>query len=81
MTTYCVLCRAEIPEERQHRRAVTCSPEHQREYRRQRRSQRAMAVCRLCGRPLRKKSKSEPVLMQHTAPQVRPDAGFAEHTQ
>lgn len=65
MTTYCVLCRAEIPADRQLRRAVTCCPEHQREYRRQRRSQRATRFCRLCGRPQRRKSNSEPVLMGH----------------
>jgi hypothetical protein len=66
MKTYCVLCRSEIPADRQRRRAVTCSPEHQREYRYQRRSQRATRFCRLCGRPLRKKSDTELVLMEHT---------------
>jgi len=65
MKTYCVLCRAEIPEERQRRRAVTCTPEHQREYRRQRRSQRATRFCRLCGRPVQKKSNRESVRMEH----------------
>jgi len=66
MTTYCVLCRAEIPEDRQRRRAVTCCAEHQREYRRQRRSQRATRFCRLCGRPIGKKSTRVTVLMRHT---------------
>jgi len=65
MTTYCVLCRGEIPADRERRRAVTCCREHQREYRRQRRFQRATRSCRLCGRPIRKKSNSEPVLMEH----------------
>jgi hypothetical protein len=54
MTTYCVLCRAEIPQARQKRGAVSCSPEHAKEYRRQRRAERALRNCRLCGRRARK---------------------------
>lgn len=65
MRTFCVLCQAQIPEDRQRRRAVTCCPDHQKEYRRQRRSQRATQFCRLCGRPLQKKSNKEPVRIEH----------------
>jgi hypothetical protein len=65
MQIFCVLCRSEIPEDRQRRRAVTCCPEHQKEYRRQRRAQLATRFCRLCGRPLQRKSKGEPVRMEH----------------
>jgi hypothetical protein len=65
METFCILCRSQIPEDRQRRGAVTCSPEHQREYRRQRRSERALRFCRLCGRKARKKSLQQAVLMEH----------------
>jgi len=73
MKTFCILCRIRIPEDRQRRGAVTCCSEHQREYRRQRRSERALRFCRLCGRKARKKSHSEPVLMEHS--------GFTEQGQ
>lgn len=66
MTTYCVLCRALIPEDRQRRGAVTCCPEHQREYRRQRRSERALKFCRLCGRKARRQKPVEAVRMEHS---------------
>jgi len=54
MTTYCILCRGEIPEKRQRRGACTCSKDHAQELRRQRRSDRAGHACRLCGRKVRK---------------------------
>jgi hypothetical protein len=54
MTTFCILCRAEIPEKRQRRGGVTCCAEHGREYRRQRCAERAKRFCRLCGRKARK---------------------------
>lgn len=66
MTTYCILCRAEIPVTRQRRGAATCRPECAREYRRQRRSERATRFCRLCGRPARKRSVNAPVLHPHS---------------
>lgn len=80
MTIYCVLCRAEIPEARERRGAVTCSPEHSKEFRRQKRAEHAKRFCRLCGRPTRKSkipllttlsektSLLEPVLNAHSEP-------------
>jgi hypothetical protein len=65
MITYCVLCREDIPEDRQRRGAVTCCPEHQREYRRQRRSEHALRFCRLCGRKARRPKPVGAVLMEH----------------
>jgi hypothetical protein len=65
MTTYCVLCREPIPADRQRRGAVTCSSDHQREYRRQRRNERALRNCRLCGRKTKKLKSMGPVLMEH----------------
>jgi hypothetical protein len=67
MTTYCILCRAEIPEKRARRGAVTCSPAHHQEYRGQRRSERALRFCRLCGRKARKLKVVGPVLVEHSA--------------
>jgi hypothetical protein len=46
VTTYCILCRAPIPEKRQRRRARTCSRECQREYRRQYLQEPAQRVCK-----------------------------------
>ena len=66
MTTFCILCKSEIPADRQRRGAVTCSPEYQREYRRQRRSERATRNCRLCGRKAKKLRLTEPVLQEHS---------------
>jgi predicted nucleic acid-binding Zn ribbon protein len=65
MTTFCILCRTLIPEDRQRRGAVTCCSDHQKEYRRQRRSERALRFCRLCGRKARKPTRVEPVLHEH----------------
>jgi hypothetical protein len=66
MTTYCILCREPIPEDRQRRGAATCCSDHQREYRRQRRNERALRACRLCGRAAKKVKRTEPVLMEHS---------------
>jgi hypothetical protein len=65
MTTFCILCRAEIPEKRARRGACTCCPDHQREYRRLRRAERALKFCRLCGRKARKPKAVGPVLSEH----------------
>jgi hypothetical protein len=77
MTTFCILCREPIPPERARRGACTCSKDHQQEYRRQRRNERALWKCRLCGRKARRpkgEAKAtdsvsvtavEPVLMEH----------------
>jgi hypothetical protein len=65
MNIFCILCREPIPEKRQRRGACTCSPEHQREYRRQRRSEHATKFCRLCGRKARKPKPVEHVLTEH----------------
>ena len=67
MNTFCILCRAEIPADRQRRGAVTCCPEHQREYRRQRRAERSLKFCRLCGRKARKAKQAGRVLQEHVA--------------
>ena len=67
ITFFCVLCREPIPPERQKRHAVTCSPDHQKEYRRQRRSERALMFCRLCGRRGRQPKVVGPVLHEHSA--------------
>lgn len=60
MTTFCILCRSQIPADRQRRSARTCSPACHIEYRRQYRQERNARVCKDCGRPLRKKRKAEP---------------------
>jgi len=63
----CILgdCDAFIPVERVRRNAVTCSPEHQKQLSRQRRSERAEKFCRLCGRPAKRKRASEAVPRRH----------------
>jgi hypothetical protein len=66
MTTFCILCQQPIPADRQRRGAVTCSSEHQREYRRLRRSDRALRFCRLCGRKAKKLKDHGAVLMEHS---------------
>jgi hypothetical protein len=69
MITYCILCRAEIPEKRQRRGACTCSTDHAEELRRQRRSARAGHACRLCGRKVRKPRSvkaTDVVLSEHS---------------
>lgn len=58
MTTFCILCRAEISQVRQRRAARTCSPECQKEYRRLYLADRHSRFCKLCGRGLRKASPS-----------------------
>jgi len=62
------LCLGDIPAKRARRKAVTCSNECQREYRRIRRQEAAETKCRLCGRPLQRSSKLAPVLMAHKPP-------------
>ncbi len=59
------LCLGDIPAKRARKRAVTCSDQCQREYGRIRRREAAETKCRLCGRPLRRSSKLDPVLMAH----------------
>jgi hypothetical protein len=66
MTTFCILCQQPIPVDRQRRGAVTCSSEHQQEYRRLRRSDRALRFCRLCGRKAKKLKDHGAVLMEHS---------------
>jgi hypothetical protein len=66
MTTFCILCQQPIPADRQRRGAVTCSSEHQREYRRLRRADRALRFCRLCGRKAKKLRDHGAVLMEHS---------------
>src|ERR1700685_850024 len=66
MTTFCILCRKQIPAKRQRRAAATCSSACANELRRLRRSERSRRSCRLCGRVTRSKSSSEPVLMEHS---------------
>jgi hypothetical protein len=73
MITYCILCREPIPEKRQRRGAATCKVECQRELRRQRRSERALMFCRLCGRRGRQPKVVGPVLHEH-APESAPIA-------
>lgn len=65
METFCILCREPIPEDRQRRGAVTCSTDHAREYRRQRRAERSLRFCRLCGRAAKRKKLEQPVLHEH----------------
>jgi hypothetical protein len=65
MNIFCILCREPIPEKRQRGGACTCSPDHQKEYRRQRRAERATRFCRLCGRKARKPKAVAPVLAEH----------------
>jgi hypothetical protein len=81
--TFCILCREPIPEDRQRRGAVTCCPDHAREYRRQRRAERSLRFCRLCGRPAKRKKLSEPVLHEHSEilEAVRPAAAMNENEQ
>jgi hypothetical protein len=67
MTVFCVLCKLEISPERARRGAVTCSKEHQQEYRRQQRSERALKLCRLCGRKARRPKIAAPVPVEHMA--------------
>ncbi len=55
MIVHCVLCCAEVPADRERRGAVTCCAQHAKEYRRQKRGERAKRFCRLCGRPTRKR--------------------------
>ena len=59
------LCLGDIPAERARKKAITCSDECQREYGRIRRREAAETKCRLCGRPLRRSSKLDPVLVEH----------------
>jgi len=66
MKTFCILCREPIPEGRQRRGAVTCCPDHAKEYRRQRRAERSLRFCRLFGRPARKVKPVGPVLHAHS---------------
>lgn len=66
MTTFCILCRAEIPPDRQRRGACTCSSDHARELRRQRRAEHALRFCRLCGRKARRPKPVEAVRMEHS---------------
>jgi predicted nucleic acid-binding Zn ribbon protein len=55
---HCILCAGPIPEERLRHGACTCSPEHQREYKRRKRALRKISMagdhCRACGRALPK---------------------------
>jgi len=67
MITFCILCKSEIPAVRQRRGAATCSVECQRELRRQRRSERTLMFCRLCGRRGRQPKIVGPVLHEHSA--------------
>jgi hypothetical protein len=78
MTTFCILCRAEIPPDRQRRGACTCSSDHARELRRQRRAEHALRFCRLCGRKARKPKRAEPVRMGHS---VEKTTGEPEEAQ
>ena len=69
MTTFCILCREPIPEDRQRRGACTCSSACQKELRRQRRNSRGERFCRLCGRKAkanRKADVSEVVPTEHS---------------
>jgi hypothetical protein len=59
------LCLGDIPAKRARWKAVTCSEECQREYRRIRRQEAAEKNCRLCGKPLPRSSKLDPVLKAH----------------
>jgi hypothetical protein len=59
------LCLGDIPGKRARKKAITCSDECQREYRRIRRQEAAGTKCRLCGRPFSRSSKLDPVLMAH----------------
>ena len=66
MVTFCIMCRELIREDRQRRGAVTCCPDHAKEYRRQRRAERAKKSCRLCGRSAKRSKAVEPVPHEHT---------------
>jgi hypothetical protein len=66
MTTFCILCREPIPEDRQRRGAVTCTSEHAKEYRRQRRAEHATRFCRLCGRRAKRPKAGEAVRSEHS---------------
>jgi hypothetical protein len=59
------LCLGDIPAKRARKKAVTCSEECQRKYGRIRRQEAAETKCRLCGRPLQRSSKLDPVLVEH----------------
>jgi len=69
MTTYCILCRQRIPPDRQRKKAITCSNECRKEYRRQYRLELAQRVCRICGRRKRRSLAPEILPMLE-----RPDA-------
>src|SRR4051812_29798817 len=56
MTVYCCMCRNLMPERRANRGSHFCSETCHEQYRRQRRSWRALKNCRLCGRPARQRS-------------------------
>lgn len=60
MTTYCALCRSEIPRTRQVRSARTCSNTCQAEYKRQKRAEQAKSKCRYCGRRIRQRPEQQP---------------------
>src|SRR5271157_4714192 len=66
LEAFCILCRKPIPENRKRRGAVTCCPDHAREYRCQRRAERSLRFCRLCGRPAKRTKPSGPVLHEHS---------------
>jgi hypothetical protein len=71
MTTYCTVCRGEIPEKRANRGSHFCSEACHERYRRERRNLKAGKACRLCGRSparlKRKTCKQEAVPMEHNA--------------
>jgi predicted nucleic acid-binding Zn ribbon protein len=72
---HCVLCAGPIPEQRVRRGACTCSPEHQREYKRRKRALRKISMagdhCRACGRALPKVTGGSKVAPRGCATEAR----------
>jgi Fe-S-cluster-containing dehydrogenase component len=55
MTTYCIMCKTQIPDVRAIRGSYTCTKACHNEYRKQRRAERSLRVCRFCGNRVKHK--------------------------
>lgn len=66
ITLHCMVCTCEMPIDRP-RKSKTCSPECQRTLNNERRQERAVKFCRLCGRRFTKVKELDTVLRKHTA--------------
>jgi hypothetical protein len=53
MQIYCVMCKEPIPDVRAIRGSYTCTKACHNEYRKQRRAEKSLRVCRFCGNGLK----------------------------